>query len=99
MEAVRLEHLRRDVRRYRRREEALIAQEAKARARVLKLSDERQKKVDASAIERLQHISQRERALRRIFRRKESQLQQHLEAQESVVKKRFGKLEKRLSPD
>lgn len=99
MEATRLEHLRRDVRRYRRREEALVAQEARARARVLKVADDAQEKADQKKVAQLRLISKQERALRRSFRRKESQLQQHLEAQESIVKKRFGKLETRMNTD
>ena len=65
IEMERLDTMRREVARYRRREEALLIQEEKARLRVLSEADTRQAKLDARHHRNIKALRRMERALRR----------------------------------
>ena len=65
IEMERLDTMRREVARYRRREEALLVQEERARLRVLSEADARAAKLDARHHRNIQALRRMERALRR----------------------------------
>ena len=95
----RLDTMRREVIRYRRREEALMVQEERARVRVLQEADSHSKKQDEKHHANIHRIRKLERAMRRSFLRKEDQLRQNLEDQRAIVTKRIGTLEERQDTD
>ena len=99
IEMERLDTMRKEVLRYRRREEALMIQEERARVRVLDTADQKQTHLDEQHIQNVQSIRRLERSMRRSFIRKEDQLRQNLEDQHAIVSKKIGTLEKRQNTD
>jgi hypothetical protein len=99
IEMERLDTMRKEVLRYRRREEALMIQEERARVRVLEESDAKQMKLDQKHYDNIKRIRRLERSMRRSFIRKEDQLRQNLEDQHAIVSKKIGTLEKRKNTD
>ena len=67
IEMERLDTMRREVARYRRREEALLVQEERARLRVLSEADARAAKLDARHHRNIKALRRMERALRRRY--------------------------------
>lgn len=99
IEMERLDTMRREVLRYRRREEALMVQEERARVRVLQEADGRRKKLDETHHDNVRRIRRLERSMRRGFIRKEDQLRQNLEEQHAIVSNKIGTLERRQNTD
>lgn len=95
----RLDTMRREVLRYRRREEALLIQEERARVRVLREADKKSRKLDETHHANIKRIRRLERAMRRGFVRKEDQLRQNLEDQHAIVTNKIGTLERRQTTD